>query len=142
VCVCVCACVCVSQVPNDHYSLEQPDNILVCTTRRQIFFGTFDSMVHSFEGESIDTGALWSRLRQEVALIPNPEGTNGAATFGHITGGYDSQYYGYLFSEVYSASMFAKFKGNCLDKQLGRVSDALADSTPCIRQSNQTCAIH
>ena len=34
---------------------------------------------------------------------------------------YDSQYYGYLYSEVYSADMFARFQGNCLSKELGKV---------------------
>jgi hypothetical protein len=33
--------------------------------------------------------ALWTELRESVSLIPNTSGGNGAASFGHIMGGYD-----------------------------------------------------
>ncbi|RKP26779.1 soluble angiotensin II-binding protein-like protein [Syncephalis pseudoplumigaleata] len=72
---------------------------------RQIFFGTFDMTLHSSE-ETLDTTALWAKLREEVTLIKNMPDTWGASTFGHIMGGYDAGYYGYLWSEVFSADMF------------------------------------
>ncbi len=58
------------------------------------------------EGEKIDTTALWHKLREEITLIPSSRDTWPAATFGHIMGGYDAGYYGYLWSEVFSSDMF------------------------------------
>lgn len=73
---------------------------------RQIFFGWFDYTVHTQPADKIDTTALWNKLREEVTLIPGAPKTWPAAAFGHIMGGYDAGYYGYLWSQVFSADMF------------------------------------
>mmetsp|Transcript_10028 Transcript_10028/g.24804 ORF Transcript_10028/g.24804 Transcript_10028/m.24804 type:complete len:676 (+) Transcript_10028:78-2105(+) len=78
---------------------------------RQAFFGSFDLSIH-MTSDRVDTGKVWSELREEITRIPNSSGGNGAASFGHIMGGYDSGYYGYLWSEVFSADMFTIFKSS------------------------------
>eukprot|EP01088_Endostelium_zonatum_P011381 TRINITY_DN25510_c0_g1_i1.p1 TRINITY_DN25510_c0_g1~~TRINITY_DN25510_c0_g1_i1.p1 ORF type:complete len:691 (-),score=194.17 TRINITY_DN25510_c0_g1_i1:13-2085(-) len=93
---------------------------------RQVFFGLFDNTIHT--REETNTGELWSKLRREVTLIEDEEGGvgenekgNPAGSFGHLVGGYDAQYYGYLYSEVFSADMYKMFKdGGILNEDLGR----------------------
>jgi len=98
---------------------------------RQVFFGLFDLTIHSIgksgldNGESID--ALYARLRKEITLIEQPEGICPASSFGHMMGGYDAGYYGYLWSEVFSADMFfSRFNKAGLDNGLqnGEVGQA------------------
>ena len=58
--------------------------------------------------------------REIMGLEPAPE-TNFAASFGHLMGGYDAGYYGYLWSEVFAADMFTLFeKQGVLNATLGR----------------------
>ncbi|PVV00158.1 hypothetical protein BB559_000078 [Furculomyces boomerangus] len=74
---------------------------------RQIFFGMFDMGIHNVETEDIDVNKTYSTLRKSISKVGvGSEQTWPAGTFGHMMGGYDSGYYGYLWSEVFSADMF------------------------------------
>jgi len=71
---------------------------------RQLIFGLFDQDIHS--RESADTAKIFSDTHQMVMGTPAPDNTNFAAQFGHMAGGYDAQYYGYMWSKVYCEDMF------------------------------------
>ncbi len=75
---------------------------------RQIFFGKFDMTCHT--SRRINSKELWHKLRKEITLIPALEDTNPGASFGHIMGGYDAGYYGYLWSEVFAQDMYTRFE--------------------------------
>ncbi|KAK5163903.1 metalloendopeptidase [Saxophila tyrrhenica] len=99
---------------------------------RQLHFGIFDMSVHEPASHdyvaNLDASSLYNRLRKEISKIDGPEALgesydwgHGEATFGHLIGGYDAGYYGYLSSQVYSADMFySVFKKDPMDGKEGR----------------------
>ncbi|KAF8158338.1 metallopeptidase MepB [Crassisporium funariophilum] len=88
---------------------------------RQLFFAKFDLKVHT-DQESEDYTKLWNTLRETVSLVKYEKECPGQATFGHITGGYDAGYYGYTYSLVFAADMYATvFKSDPLDPARGKL---------------------
>ncbi|KAG9229754.1 putative Saccharolysin [Amylocarpus encephaloides] len=99
---------------------------------RQLHFGIFDMTVHTpkshAEAEGFELAKLYNDLRFQIAGMKGPESLgqpsdwgNGQATFGHLIGGYDAGYYGYLSSQVYSTDMFySVFKKDPMNPTEGR----------------------
>lgn len=87
---------------------------------RQLHFGIFDFTIHSDPAGAQDLDYLWNEERTAIAGYKYDVPTFGYAQFGHIMGGYDSGYYGYLWSEVFATDMYyTKFKANPLDAKVG-----------------------
>jgi thimet oligopeptidase len=78
-------------------------------TKRQLHFGLFDMLIHTAK-DPVNLAEVWGKCMKEIAHFPIQPGTNGAAGFAHLVGGYSAGYYGYLWSEVYSSDMFLRFK--------------------------------
>src|SRR5256885_1283191 len=88
---------------------------------RQVFLGQFDLYIHT-HGAKVDSDASARRLWEEIMAFPEDPQAHLAAGFGHMMGGYDAGYYGYLWSEVFAADLFTRFaREGVLNPNTGRV---------------------
>jgi Zn-dependent oligopeptidase len=86
---------------------------------RQLQFALYDMTLH-ISLEELDVVEEYNKIQAELSPMVHCEGCM-AANFGHLMGGYQSGYYGYLWSEVYAAEVFQLFKesGNIFNRDVG-----------------------
>jgi Zn-dependent oligopeptidase len=75
---------------------------------RQLQFGWWDQTMHGTDVR-LDFDTIL-RDGARLGLMPFHEGTFALASFGHLMGGYDAAYYGYMWSEVFGDDMFSRFE--------------------------------
>lgn len=75
---------------------------------KQLIYGLYDLKIHS-GGNVDDVNSLYSVLNKKFTGIEIPRNTFFIAGWGHMVG-YDAGYYGYMWSRVYAADMFTRFK--------------------------------
>jgi oligopeptidase A len=87
-----------------HYALQ---------TTQQILYATVDMKYHTLK-PPVDTTAVWSTTVSATTPNDYVPGTHPQSEFGHLMGGYDAGYYGYLWSKVYAQDMFSRFSAQGL----------------------------
>lgn len=80
----------------------------------QAFYAQYDMTIHS-SGSNVDVDKMWYTLAPKMTPFATVPGTHPEAGFGHLMGGYDAGYYGYLWSRVYAQDMFTVFEKGGLE---------------------------
>jgi thimet oligopeptidase len=75
----------------------------------QLLFSLFDLRIHSSTGAMNVTKVYHEMYRDLFGFAELADG-HFPAGFGHLMGGYDAAYYGYLWSQVYAQDMYSRFE--------------------------------
>jgi len=76
---------------------------------RQVYLATLDFSLHDGRTQ-VDPSALEHQLFADIVELQPDPAARAVASFGHLMGGYDGGYYGYLWSKVFAADMFTRFE--------------------------------
>lgn len=92
--------------------------------KRQIMMTLYDLYTHVYDFSEDGTPGFTSEIYKDIyRRVMNSEPTfdNVANWFGHLLGGYDSQYYSYLRTETYASNVYHMFfEGNETNPEVGK----------------------
>lgn len=83
---------------------------------RQRLYSAWDMSLHT--AAAVDPMQAWIALESKTPL-GYEAGTMMPAGFGHVMGGYQAGYYGYMWSEVMALDMRSAFGANVMDAKVG-----------------------
>ena len=85
---------------------------------RQTLYAQFDMALHSKDALKTQPMDVWKKLEGDTALGYVPT-TEFPGQFGHLMSGYESGYYGYMWSEVMALDMLSAFGDNLNNPEVG-----------------------
>jgi thimet oligopeptidase len=86
---------------------------------RQTLYAQYDMALHGNNALKVQPLDVWKKMEGATALgyVPN---TEFPGQFGHIMGGYQVGYYGYMWSEVLALDMLSAFGKNLNNPEVGQ----------------------
>merc|ERR1712130_844798 len=78
----------------------------------RIHLSKFDLWMHSNPQRKYTPGLsaqAYRSMKEEMTCVQQPHLGNPAATFGHLMRNYDSTFYAYLYSQVFSIDVYQEF---------------------------------
>lgn len=85
---------------------------------RQTLYAQYDMAIHTADALQTQPLETWQKLEGKTALGYTPT-TEFPGQFGHIMGGYQVGYYGYMWSEVIALDMLSAFGHNLNNPEVG-----------------------
>ena len=76
----------------------------------RLLLNSLEDMRFHTATEPVDVTEVWYQTHEDVTGTRPPAGTHQPASFGHLMGGYDAGYYGYLWSKVYALNIVDVFR--------------------------------
>ncbi len=86
---------------------------------RQTLYAQYDMALHGSDALKVQPLDVWKKMEGATALGYVPS-TEFPGQFGHIMGGYQVGYYGYMWSEVLALDMLSAFGKNLNNPEVGQ----------------------